>query len=94
MTPHGAAVWRHSGRAAVVDSGDRIALLDLDHLADPPRVLEGSAAAIWRAVDGVRTTPMVVESVAGSYGVPPAELEADVLAFLDSLATAGLLEGP
>ena len=56
--------------------------------ADP----RGSAAAIWRAVDGVRSTPAVVESVAESFGVPAAEVEADVVAFLDSLASAGLLE--
>lgn len=91
MTGAGQAVWRHKGDVAVVDSGDRIAVLDLASLADPPRILEGSAAAIWRAVDGGRAAPEVVESVAESFGVETAEIEADVVTFLLSLASAGLL---
>jgi hypothetical protein len=92
VTGPGEAVWRHQGDLAVVDSGDRVVVLDLASLAVPPQILEGSAAAIWRAVDGERATPEVVDSVAESFGVEAAEIEHDVTTFLASLATAGLLE--
>lgn len=91
MTGAGQTVWRHNEDVAVVDSGDRVVVLDLASLAVPPRILEGSAAAIWRAVDGERATPEVVESVAESVGVKAAEIEADVVTFLASLASAGLI---
>jgi len=92
VTHTGEAVWRHRGEVAAVDSGDRVAVLDLTSLAVPPRILEGPAAAIWRAVDGERATPEVAQAVAQSFGVEAAEIEADVLAFLASLSSAGLLE--
>jgi len=91
VTGAGVAVWRHTEDVAVVDSGDRVAVLDLASLAVPPRILEGSAAAIWRAVDGERTALQVVESVAKSFGAETAEIKADVVTFLASLASAGLL---
>ncbi len=67
-------MWRHAGSLAVVETEDRVAVLDLEHLADPPRILEGSAAAIWKAVDGVRSAPVVVESVAESFGVQASDV--------------------
>ena len=87
-------VWRRAGRVAVVESTDRVALLNLDRPAEPPRILEGSAATIWWAVDGERATAEVVRSVASSFGLEPAEVEADVVAFVGSLAAVGLLEAP
>ena len=92
MTGAGQTVCRHTEDVAVVDSGDRVVVLDLASLAVPPRILEGSAAAIWRAVDGERTNSEVVGTVAKSSGVDAAEIEHDVTTFLASLATAGLLE--
>ncbi len=85
-------VWRRAGGLAVVESTDRVALLNLDRLAEPPRILEGSAATIWWAVDGERATAGVVRAVASSFGMEPADVEADVVAFLGSLAAVGLLE--
>ncbi len=66
-------------------------MLDLTSLAVPPRILEGPAAAIWRAVDGENAASEVVASVAASFGVETAEIESDVVTFLASLASAGLL---
>jgi Coenzyme PQQ synthesis protein D (PqqD) len=43
-------------------------------------------------LDGVRATTDVVVSVAESFGVEAAEVQADVVAFLESLAASGLLE--
>ncbi len=45
------------------------------HPADPPRILEASAAVIWRAVDGTRSISAVIASVAGEFGLPSAEVE-------------------
>ncbi len=92
MTPGAAVVWRHARSLAVVESPDRVALVDLARLAEPPRVLEGSAAVIWQAVDGERTPAEVVRSVAASFEAEPGDIEVDVVAFLESLADAGLIE--
>ena len=85
-------MWRHRADLAVVDSDDRVVVLDLHQLAVPPRILEGSAAEIWRTLDGVRPTSTVVTEVGRSFGVEPSDVEADVVAFLGSLASAGLIE--
>lgn len=85
-------VWRHKPRLAVVVSEARVAILDLDHLAQPAQVLEGSAAAIWRAVDGECSTSKVAASVAAEFEVKPSRVESDVVIFLNTLASHGLLE--
>jgi predicted deacylase len=84
--------WRRSANLAVVGSAARVAVLDLTDLAAPPHVLEGSAAAIWAAVDGARGTTAIIEEVASACGVAPAAIAADVQGFLALLADQGLLE--
>ena len=91
MTTAGEIVWRHKPALAEVPSEGRVALLDLDDLAEPPRVLQGSGAAIWSAVNGGRTTSQVVEAVAEEFGLTAVEVRADVVEFLGSLADLGLL---
>lgn len=55
-----------------------------------PFVMEGSAYAIWRALDEPASTDQVVERVAADFGIPAAEVEPDVLAFLAELESRGL----
>lgn len=76
----------------MVESLDRVALVDLRNLAAPPVVLEASAARIWSVIDGLLTTDDVVEAVAGSFGIATADVRDDVVAFLGTLAAAGLIE--
>lgn len=84
-------VWRRSDSLAQVPSEGRVAMIDLDRLADPPIVLEGTAAAIWAALDGHRTVAEVVATVAEEYAVPPDDIRGDVTAFVTDLAGRGLL---
>ena len=92
MTSGAEVVWQHAETLAVIESDDRVALLDLKRPSDPPRVLEGSAAAIWKAVDGERPVSDVVDAVAEAFEVEASDVRGDVQDFLGSLASAGLLE--
>ncbi|GAB3433732.1 hypothetical protein GCM10027517_00980 [Phycicoccus ginsengisoli] len=87
--------WCRAPEVAVVDRGERVVLLAL---ADPtsarPMVLEGPAAAVWHALAEPGTGAEVAVRVADSVGVPAAEVEADVSAFLEQLVTVGLVAPP
>lgn len=85
-------VWRQRPTVAAVGDADRTVLLDLDDPAHPPRILRGPAAAVWRAVDGRRTTAAICAHVAEGFGLPAAEVTPDVEAFLHQLAEGGLVE--
>ncbi|WP_372727398.1 PqqD family protein [Nocardioides sp.] len=84
-------VLRRKDELAVVDSTDRVAILDLDDLTCPPRVLEGTAAAIWQLVDGVRSERDICQELAEAYGAPFEVVADDVAAFLNQMVEAGLL---
>lgn len=56
-----------------------------------PQALVGSAAMIWHAIDGVRNESEVVAEVARLAGIDVDVVEADVLAFLQSLAGESLI---
>lgn len=84
-------VWVQSDSLAQVPSEGRVAMIDLDRLADPPMVLEGTAASIWAAIDGRRTVAEVVEAVAEEYALLPDDIRADVEAFVADLAQRGLV---
>jgi hypothetical protein len=84
-------VWMQSSSLAQVPSEGRVAMIDLDRLADPPMVLEGTAAAIWAAIDGRRTVAEVVDLVAEEYALAADDIRTDVEAFLDDLAERGLV---
>lgn len=62
---------------------------------DPPRVLEGTAALIWRvAVEFPETDDAgVVERVAAVVDLPPTQISADVVEFLERLVAEELLVG-
>lgn len=85
------AMVRRSSELAVVDSGDRVAVLNLERLAQPPAVMEGTGAAVWQAIGDGGTLAEVTARVAATYEVPPAAIEADVAAFVESLLELGLV---
>jgi hypothetical protein len=83
----------HSADLAIIARDDRDVILDLRRLDDPqPRRLEGTALAIWRAIDGVRDRDGIVARVAAAYGVEEAGVGADIDAFLDELERLGLID--
>jgi hypothetical protein len=84
-------VPRHRPGVAFVVSQDRVALLDLDQPDAPASVLEGTAALIWLAIDGVRTTEGIAEHVAAAHRAPPSVVGPDVAAFVAELVARGLV---
>ena len=83
--------WSHSTDIALVSDMDRVAVLHLSRLDEPPVVLTGTAAAIWDAVDGSRDDEGVVARVAERYDVPVGEIRHSVLTFLRHLASCQLV---
>lgn len=76
---------------AVVDRGDRVVLLNLDRLSSPPVVLEGSAAEIWRLIDGKVSETGLVAAVSEAFDVRPAAVRDDVHDYLRHLHDLGLI---
>jgi hypothetical protein len=88
-------LWTRSTEVAVVDHGARVVVLDLSALQTAhPLVMEGPAAAIWHALSEPRTAQQVTAAVAADFGLPATEVEADVVAFLDTLRERGLASAP
>lgn len=84
-------VWRRVDHAAYVDSGERVVVLDLDHLDHPPYIFEGTAAVVWTCLDGDRTESEIVSDLAEAYEVEAAMVAADVRQFVDRLRDLGLV---
>lgn len=57
-------------------------------------LLNDTASDVWRLVDGTSTGRDIVALLAGSYRVPAASIEADVLAALRRFVEAGLIAEP
>lgn len=93
MKHHGAERhWRRSPAVAFVDDGERIALLDLrDPRETRPKLLNGPAAAVWRALERSDLAGDVIEIVAGHFSVPTDQISIDVQAFLRALEEEGLI---
>ena len=68
------------------DFGDEVLLFDGELL----QRLAGTAAVIWRHIDGVRTADQVMTDLEAAYG-EQTSLAKDVNAFLAELAAAGLI---
>jgi hypothetical protein len=84
---------RRAAHLAVVERDEHVLVLDLSRLDDPrPRRFDGTALAIWRAIDGVRDRDGIVATVAEAYGVEEAGVGADIDAFLDELERLGLID--
>jgi hypothetical protein len=78
---------------AVIDRHDRVVVLDLRRIDDPrPCQLEGTALAVWRAIDGVRDRDAVVAVLAADYAVEVGDIGADIDGFLVELERLGLVE--
>ena len=84
-------VWRRVEHAAYVDSGERVVVVDLDHLDLPPYVFEGTAAEIWACLDGDRTESEIIDDLAEAYQVEAAVVAGDVRQFVDRLRELGLV---
>lgn len=85
--------WR-AADVAWVDDGERAVVLPLSLDAPQTRLLSDSAAAIWRALVAAPnplSSRQVAEEVAPLFGVAPDEVEADVDAFLESMAGEGIV---
>ena len=83
--------WRHVDNVALVSDVDRVAVVALSQLEEPPVILTGTAAIIWEAVDGARDDEAIAARVAAVYEVPVDEIRDDVMTFLRHLATCQLL---
>jgi hypothetical protein len=55
--------------------------------------LTGTAAAIWRLIDGSRDRTALISAVADEFAADQATLAADVEPFLAQLIAAGLVRG-
>lgn len=92
----GPGLWqRRPDDVAFVDEGaDRVAIVDLLRLADPPIVLQGTSAAIWRLLKIPRAIDEIVDYMADVYDAPRADIQAGVQAFVTNLASRGLAVQP
>ena len=82
---------RRSSELAVVERPDHAVILDLRLRDEPdPIHFDGTALAIWRAIDGQRDRTAIVAAVA-SVRVSSEDVEPDVASFLDDLERRGLI---
>jgi len=86
-----AAVYAHSEDVAVVGDGDRVIILDLNHLDRSPEALVGTAARIWQAIDGEQDEQHLVAQIADQFGTTPEQIAGDVRTFLTQLVALGLV---
>ena len=84
-------VWVRKDELAVVESADRVVVLDLDRLDEPPLVLTDSATAVWSAIDGSRDEEGICAEVAGAFEVDTDRVRHHVLEFLGDLADRHLI---
>ncbi len=55
--------------------------------------LEGTARAIWQAIDESRDRAAIVSHLAAEFDAPPEAIAVDTNAFIDELVAAGLVTG-
>ena len=92
MSPDAFTTWRRNSSVAFVDNDKRIAVLALDTLDElGARLLEGPAAAIWRAVGDGSDEGAIADTVAQGAGVDIAVVTQDVHGFLADLEAHGLV---
>ena len=54
--------------------------------------LTGTARAIWQMIDGTRNREAVIAELGSEYALEPEAVAADVIAFLEQLISAGLID--
>lgn len=82
--------WRVAPDVAHVDDVHRVVALRLapDGL---PRVLEDTAAVVWRLLADRPDEEALLTAVADGFGTTPDAVRTDVLCFLESLGSEGLV---
>lgn len=85
-------IWRRGTLVAEVrtESEGRVALLHLD--ATQPVVLDGTAAAIWELIDGLRNQAELIAELEAAFEDAAGQLAHQVEAFLASLEARRLIE--
>jgi hypothetical protein len=73
--------WRDLGEEGVL------------YLDGAVHLLNSSAIALWRLLDGVRTDEDIVATLSAATGLPGCRVAADVERTLAAFAAAGLVDG-
>jgi hypothetical protein len=63
-----------------------------DPASEQVTILNGTASDVWYLCDGTRTEEEIVELLAGSYSVAPAQIRDDVAGTIAKIQKAGLLQ--
>ncbi len=74
-----------------MESADRVALLDLDHLDRPPVILEHSSGVIWALLAEELDEQALLERVARFYDMAAEEVAVPVHDFLRQMHERGLV---
>ena len=82
-------ITKQVDRFTETDIDDEIVVMKLD--SGDFFSLAGSAAAIWRLIDGSRDRAALIESLAEQFEADEAEIAADVDDFLANLKEQGLV---
>ena len=89
--------YRHSDDVIAREIGEDIFIVrthnDSSMEEDAGFVLEGVGRVVWNLLDGTNTVLTIIEQVSLEYEAPVAEIKADVVTFLDQLATQGMISG-
>ena len=83
-------VLKQSTNQVSCNLNDEIAILHLDKTVYFG--LEGVGAVIWQALEQPRSVANLCKLILDDFEVAPAECEADVVKFLNSMQDAGLIE--
>ena len=86
-----ATQWRRTKGVAVVDRGERVVAMNLEHLAQPPLVFADTAAQIWRALAKPRDERELILELAAANGLEPKRIADDVRHFLAELSALGFV---
>lgn len=82
---------KHSQAFSETEIDGEVVVMDLDR--GDFFSLTGTAAAIWRKIDGTRSRSVLIAELAKEYARPEGDVTQDVDAFLAQLKTAGLIDG-
>lgn len=82
---------KHSQAFSETEIDGEVVVMDLDR--GDFFSLTGTAAAIWRKIDGTRSRSVLIAELAEEYARPEGDVTQDVDAFLAQLKTAGLIDG-
>jgi len=75
-------------------AGETIIVPIRNHVGDLDSIytLNEVGTMIWQLIDGHKSTDEIAEAIHKTYDVKPEEAAKDTVAFLESLAEAGLIE--